>query len=100
MRVVKVSQGLYTAVMGPHEEPKGHRMTGPFSEVPRLVSSPMWSDNVGRMHLFMEKHPEVKVTVPRQNGTPDFIATWPDGELKDTSLGWLMDKLEKLFARP
>ena len=62
------------------------------------LSSPQWSDNIGRMHLFMQAHPEVKVTVPRENGTSDFIAA-QDGEevARDRSLGWLMDHLEKRF---
>lgn len=59
--------------------------------------SPQWSDNVGRMHLFMRVHPEVKITVPMKNGTDEFIATWPGGSATDRSLGWLMDSLEKRF---
>lgn len=59
--------------------------------------SAQWSDNVGRMHLFMQDHPEVKITVPRENGTADFIATWEGGEAKDRSLGWLMDRLTERF---
>lgn len=59
--------------------------------------SSQWSDNVARMHLFMERHPEVSITVPMKNGTDDFAATWPDGDLRDRSLGWLMDKLEERF---
>ncbi len=76
-------------------------MAGPFSggrPPAGRFGSPMWSDNVGRMHAFMRAHPEVKITVPMQNGTDDFIATWPGGELKDRSLGWLMDKLEHQFG--
>ena len=61
------------------------------------LRSPQWSDNVGRMHLFMRAHPEVTVTVPRENGTDEFIATWDGGEARDRSLGWLMDSLEKRF---
>jgi hypothetical protein len=60
-----------------------------------------WSDNVARMHLFIKEHPEVSVTVPMKNGTDDFIATWTEGgeqaEVKDRSLGWLMDHLEERF---
>lgn len=61
--------------------------------------SPQWTDNVGRMFLFMQEHPEVKITTPRENGTADFVATWEGGEAKDRSLGWLMDRLEERFAR-
>jgi hypothetical protein len=60
--------------------------------------SPQWTDNVARMHLFMEKHPEVEITTPRQNGTDDFIARWPDGELRDRSLGPLMTTVEGRFG--
>lgn len=69
--------------------------------------SPQWTDNVGRMHLFIQAHPEVSITVPRQNGTKDFIAVWvevsgDDGEgarveVRDRSLGWLMDHVEQRF---
>jgi len=68
---------------------------------PGLHGSPQWSDNVGRMYVFMERHPGVKITVPRVNGTPDFVATWAeDGKevtATDRSLGWLMDHLESRF---
>ena len=60
--------------------------------------SPQWSDNVGRMHLFMQRHPGIVITVPAQNGTRDFIAREGEKEVgRDTSLGWLMDNLEKRF---
>jgi hypothetical protein len=63
--------------------------------------SPQWSDNVTRMHLFMREHPEVRITTPVENGTREFIAAQDGGLLAaDTSLGWLMDKLEQHYRRP
>lgn len=80
-------------------------MAGPYSGgrppgTGERFGSPQWSDNVGRMHAFMRKHPEVIITTPMQNGTDDFIAAWPDDEVRDRSLGWLMDNLEERFAGP
>lgn len=72
---------------GTHGSTPGHNRFG----------SGQWSDNVARMHLFVSRHPEVTITVPIDNGTKDFIAVWPGGELRDTSLGWLMDKMEEQF---
>ena len=74
-------------------------MSGPHgSAQPPWGLGSKWTDNVGRMHRFMEAHPDITVTVPAKNGTSDFIAT-RDGEeiARDTSLGWLMDHLEKQF---
>jgi hypothetical protein len=62
--------------------------------------SPQWTDNVGRMHLFMDRHPDVVITTPLSNGMGSFRAKWPDGEASDASLGWLMDKLEQRFDGP
>ena len=59
--------------------------------------SPQWSDNVARMHAFMQDHPEVEVTTPIVNGTGEFLAVWPGGRVSDASLGWLMDRLEQHF---
>ena len=61
------------------------------------LRSGQWTDNVARMHKFMQAHPEVVITTPLKNGTQDFIASWPDGEARDRSLGWLMDSLDKRF---
>lgn len=60
-------------------------------------SSPQWTDNVARMHLFMKDHPEVVIRTPIDSGTEQFTAKWPDGEASDASLGWLMDRLEQHF---
>ena len=64
---------------------------------PGLSGVPRWTDNVARMEEFVKAHPEVSITTPRENGTDDFIAAWPGGEVRDRSLGWLMDRVEALF---
>ena len=61
--------------------------------------SPQWSDNVARMHAFTREHPEVKITTPIESGSHDFRAEWPGHDVADTSLGWLMDKLEQHFRQ-
>ena len=61
------------------------------------LSSPQWTDNAARMHLFMQAHPEVEITMPTEGKTSGFRAVWPRGDVSDASLGWLMDKLEQHF---
>jgi hypothetical protein len=60
-------------------------------------ASPQWTDNVARMHLFMQAHQEVDIRTPLDSGTGQFTAQWPGGEASDTSLGGLMDQLEQHF---
>jgi hypothetical protein len=79
--------------MGPHETRDAAR--------DGFTSSPQWSDNVTRMHQFMSRHSEVVITTPMTNGTAEFRAH-QGGEViaADTSLGWLMDQVEKRYDRP
>ena len=59
-------------------------------------------DQVKRQAEFTARHPQVSITNPRQNGTREFIATWPDpdgGEVRSTELRRLLDYLEGKFGR-
>jgi hypothetical protein len=65
-------------------------------------------DQVKRLWAFKERHQQVMITSPKQNGTIWYLATWtekagrPDGEdpvaeVKNTDLRWLLDRLETIF---
>lgn len=66
-------------------------------------------DQVKRQAAFAERHPQVSITNPRQNGTREFVATWEeprgDGrpperrEVRRTELRRLLDYLEAEFGR-
>ena len=60
------------------------------------------SDNVVRKERFVNKHPEVSVTSPRENKTREFAGVWTDKdgavhELRHIDLGQLMNALEAAF---
>ncbi len=70
--------------------------------------APLGTDQVKRAQAFVQRHPEVSITSPRQNGTREHIASWvipaadPSadpvvGEARHDQLRWLMDYLEAKF---
>lgn len=60
--------------MGPIEEPQ-------LAAVPGGVDNAV--DQVVRAQSFMKRHPQVKITTPRENGTAVFQAVWTDGQPHD-----------------
>jgi hypothetical protein len=62
-------------------------------------------DQVKRAHAFMKRHPHVKVTTPRENGSGLFHAVWTDGQPHDgvvtlathEQLRYLLDYLAARF---
>lgn len=78
-------------------------------DVPQLAAVPGGVDHavdqVVRLREFIQRHPEVAVTSPRQNGTRLFHATWTDGQPHDgvvtlathEQLRILLDYLEARF---
>lgn len=68
------------------------------------------NDQVRRKNLFVQAHPDVSITSPRENGTLEFRASWTevsadparDGVVEKAShaeLRFLLDYLEARFDR-
>jgi len=84
---------------------------GPPAEHPRLHAAGGVDhavDQVRRLAVFRERHPDVMITSPGQNGTREFKANWlepqPGGdseprEAAHDRLGPLLDYLEARFDR-
>jgi hypothetical protein len=60
-------------------------------------------DQVKRRQAFIEKHPRVEITGPRENRTPLWRARWLDGlawvKAEATESRYLLDFLEKYFTQ-
>lgn len=75
---------------------------------PEVISSSRSTDQVKRWEAFRERHPNITITSPRQNGTQLWRATWAsppksaddDGAVEEVThyaLRFLLDHLEARF---
>ena len=62
-------------------------------------------DQVKRQAAFQQRHEQVTITNPRQNGTREFVATWTEPgeteprEKRSADLRRLLDYLDEKFGR-